>query len=331
MGNSLFDFSQAILKLNKEKSYDDALKYFKEHKKAFSQQELGNNAYLVSAMITALRHTNNIDKAFKFLELYNVSINDNTKENILSSYGWLLYDRYKSENHLNEKHEAETEIYDDDELADINNDKQVHKSDTAKLIEEYIPLILKYDNAFTYNVLSKLFNVIPKVEKRKVNADWELVNDLCDLIPTSWLQTSCELREVERKGKKVQMEFASDRENWYVYKSKALMKLGLYQKCYDISSAALEAISKFHYSNDVWFARRIALSKLKLGNSETAIVDLHEILKRKREWFIEKELAELYKEKGERSRMHSNLRCKPLTILGILNTRLIYSFLSENS
>ncbi len=118
-------------------------------------------------------------------------------------------------------------------------------------------------------------------------------------LSTDRLKTECESREVERKGKKVEMEFASDRENWFAYKSKALMKLGKFQECYDISKAALEAFEKFHYSNDVWFARRIALSKKQLGNSEDAISELQQILKRKREWFIQKELAELYKEKGE--------------------------------
>ena len=65
-----------------------------------------------------------------------------------------------------------------------------------------------------------------------------------------------------------------------------------------MSKEALEKIENFHYSYDVWFSRRVALSKKNLGNTEDTIQELQTILKKKREWFIQKELAELYFEKG---------------------------------
>ena len=60
------------------------------------------------------------------------------------------------------------------------------------------------------------------------------------------------------------------------------MKLGKFQECYDVSKLALETFEKFHYSNDIWFARRIALSKKNLGNSEDAIKELQQILRKKK-------------------------------------------------
>lgn len=299
MPNQLIEFSQAILKLNKEKKFGDALKYFKENKIIFSPDEISSNPFLISSMITALRQTNNIDKAFRFLEIYNISINEETPEIILSSYGWLLYDKYKSENHLKDNHEHETESFEDDELNTQEEHNFTDKSETVRLIEVYIPLILKYDTTYTYTVFSRLFNIIPKVEKKKANANWKIINELCDKIPVERLKTDCESREVERKGKKVQMEFASDKENWFAYKSKALMKLRLFQECFDVSSKALETFQKFHYSNDVWFTRRMALAKRQFGNPEDTLQELLQVLKRKKEWFIEKEIAELYKEKGD--------------------------------
>ena len=95
------------------------------------------------------------------------------------------------------------------------------------------------------------------------------------------------------------MELASDFENWYAYKTKALTKLSEWQECFDLSKEALEKNEIFHYSNDVWFSRRVALSKRNLGNTEDTIQELQTILKKKREWFIQKELAELYFEKGD--------------------------------
>ncbi len=298
MPRTLIQFSQTILKLTREKKYLDALNHFKENKSAFSSKEIGGNSYLVSAMINALRCTNKIDPAFKFLELYKVAINNNTDEYILIPYGWLLYDKYKSENHLANNHESETDAFDDEEVIDENDNSIISKSETVKLIEEVVPLLLKYDTIYSYSVCSKLFNIVPKVEKKKANTNWKLVNEFCDLIPSNRLKTDCESREVEKKDRLVQMEFASDRENWYAYKSRALMQLGKYQECLDISKTALETFKKFHYSNDIWFKRLIALAKMKLGNSEDAIKELQQILVRKKEWFIQKELAELFKEVG---------------------------------
>lgn len=298
MPNPLIDFSQTIRRLNNERRFSEALKYFKDNKLQFTDEEIKSNSFLLSAMIDALRHTNNISAAFKFLEKYRVQINNDTQEIILKSYGWLLYDKYKLESHLNDINEVHTEAFDDDELSEVKHN-EITKSDTVKLIESFIPLIIKFDNDYAYSVVSKLFNIVPKVEKKKANANWRLVNEYCDLFPIDNLRTSCEKKEVERKGRMVEMEFASDKENWFAYKSKALMKLGLFQECYDISNHALGTFQSFHYSNDVWFARRIALSKKQLGNSQNAIQELQQILKRKREWFIQKELAELYKEAND--------------------------------
>ncbi len=58
---SLFDFSQAISKLNKEKKFAETLKYFKENKTQFTTEQIASNDYLISAMLTALRQTGNFD------------------------------------------------------------------------------------------------------------------------------------------------------------------------------------------------------------------------------------------------------------------------------
>jgi tetratricopeptide (TPR) repeat protein len=298
MPNAIFEFSQSILKLNKEKKYAEALQLFKENKINFTNNEIKQNAFLISAIVSALRHTNNIEQAFKFLEIYNVEINSNSPEIILSAYGWLLYDKYKSENKITEHSDVEIENYQDDEISshDFTGDT---KSGIVTLIEEFLRMLVLNVNDRSYLLLSKLFSVVVKTEKKKNNINWRLISDLCDVVPPSLLSIECETIDVERKGKKVTMELASDKENWYAYKTKALMKLGKFQECFEQSTTALETFQKFHYSNDVWFARRIALAKMQLGDSESTISELLQILNKKKEWFIEKELAELYKEKGD--------------------------------
>ncbi|MBP9216410.1 MAG: hypothetical protein KBF23_04510 [Agitococcus sp.] len=73
----------------------------------------------------------------------------------------------------------------------------------------------------------------------------------------------------------------------------------MFQECYEVSKQALNLFELFHYSNDIWFARRVALSKKNLGNSADAIAELEQVLRRKKEWFIQKELAVLYQEAGD--------------------------------
>ena len=62
------------------------------------------------------------------------------------------------------------------------------------------------------------------------------------------LSKECSTIQVPRKGELKDMELASDFENWYAYKTKALSKLSEWQECFDLSKEALEKIENFHYS-----------------------------------------------------------------------------------
>lgn len=94
MENSFIEFSQTLIKLNKEKKYSDTLNFFKQHKAPFADQQIAENAYVVSAMLTALRHTNHIEHAFKFIERYKITLSETTKEMVLNAYGWVLYFKF---------------------------------------------------------------------------------------------------------------------------------------------------------------------------------------------------------------------------------------------
>ncbi len=135
--------------------------------------------------------------------------------------------------------------------------------------------------------------------KDKASINWNVVNRFCDLVSVDSLDTACQTIEVTRKGEKKPMELASSKEDWFAVKTKALFETQNYQECFEMSKIALESFDKFHYSNEVWFARRIALSKKNLGNSEDALNELLLILKRKKEWFIQNEVAQIYKENGD--------------------------------
>lgn len=218
---SLFDFSQSISKLNKEKKFAETLTYFKNSKHEFTPEQIGGNKYIVYEMISALIEKNHYDFIFTFIGQYNVILNS-------TNFSYLL-----------------------------------------------------------------------KKFKDKPSVNWNVVNRFCDLVSVDSLDTECRTIEVERKGEKKPMELASSKEDWYAVKTKALFETQHYQECFEMSKIALESFDKFHYSNEVWFARRIALSKKHLGNSEDALNELLSILKRKKEWFIQYEVSQIYKENGD--------------------------------
>ena len=296
---TLFDLSRHIANLKKDKKFSDALSYFKENKTSFSKEQISNNEYIVSDIISCLRYTNQFDAGFQFLKIYDIDIIDSQKERILTAYGWLLWSKYKAENDNANSSADETQFFDEDEDDFQQQNFHYDKNELIERIELLIPILLQLNSDFSKTLVSNLFSIVLKSEKKKPAPNWKLVNDFCNQIDPTLLSTDCSTIQVERKGRTQDMELASDFENWYAYKTKALMKLGEWQECFETSKKALEKIENFHYSNDVWFSRRIALSKKNLGNTEDTIEELQTILKRKREWFIQKELAELYFEKDD--------------------------------
>lgn len=93
-------------------------------------------------------------------------------------------------------------------------------------------------------------------------------------------------------------ELAPKKEQYFMWRTKALLEKGLFDECIELSQKALDTFENFHYSNEIWFARRISLSYKGLGQPETALEQLKSLLKRKNEWFIHKEIAEIYFEQG---------------------------------
>jgi tetratricopeptide (TPR) repeat protein len=87
---------------------------------------------------------------------------------------------------------------------------------------------------------------------------------------------------------------ASKKEKWYTLRSKALLENGDLEDAIKISNEALEVLDEFRNYSDVWFKWRIALANKELGEFDTALEYLNEILLSKTDWFILKEIAEVY-------------------------------------
>ena len=110
-------------------------------------------------------------------------------------------------------------------------------------------------------------------------------------------QLSEQTYSFKQKGKNI--EVASQKEYFLLWHTKALYFSEKYHECIDFAKSALKRLQKFHYSNDVWLKRLIAMSHHKLENYDDALDAYRELLNLKSEWFIHKEFAEIYFEMNE--------------------------------
>jgi hypothetical protein len=271
------EFEQQIATYKKQQRYADMLQFFKLNKASFTSEQIASNGYLISNMLMALRKTGNFNAVDAFLKIYHQKIGSGMNPMVINAYGWVVFDKYKHDN----------------EASNNFNSYQFLTN-----VQRLLPLLTAQNNNFAYSVIARILNIVLKTEKHKASVNWKFISDFCSLFDPNILNNSCDLIEVTRKGRTANMELASDKEAWYAAKSKALIELNQMEACFNISKEALHVIEKFHYSNDLWFARRVALAKKSFGNSDETIAELKMILKKKREWFIQRELAELYFEQN---------------------------------
>lgn len=288
--SELFDFSKAIQALIKEGKFKEALQYYKDDYKKFNKSDIAKNAYIVSDVVRCLRKLNKLSEAKKYLDSLGIDIGSNTNNRILESYGWILYDKLKFESVSIEDSDEDVitglidENYQGENVFDSNDPLQAE-------IKTILPL-LGFNSQ--YSPFSRLLNATLKKEKKKQKPNWQFINELLGSIDVNQLSIECESFEANVRGQQKTIELASDKETWYAYKTKALLKLGLFQECHELSQAALNSFENFHYNNNLWFARRIALCKKELGDVDVAIEEFLNIHKKKKEWFIQAELSELY-------------------------------------
>ncbi|MDQ3022326.1 MAG: hypothetical protein M3R36_17415 [Bacteroidota bacterium] len=81
-------------------------------------------------------------------------------------------------------------------------------------------------------------------------------------------------------------EYASKKEEYYMYRTKALFRKKLYQECKSLCIEALKQIEKLHYDNEIWFRRRQLLSEYNLAEDKNKFIkEYKEILIKKNEWY----------------------------------------------
>jgi tetratricopeptide (TPR) repeat protein len=86
-------------------------------------------------------------------------------------------------------------------------------------------------------------------------------------------------------------KFASKREAYYALRTHSLERLKRWDECLEVATVASTACQPLHHDNDVWFARRIALAKWRLGRLKEAVPELEALLARKETSFLHTDIA----------------------------------------
>jgi tetratricopeptide (TPR) repeat protein len=170
-------------------------------------------------------------------------------------------------------------------LFDYLNSKELNIETYKKIVEKILSLTTEDDLIYS----KAIFKYLNKLKEKSIYPSDEILSYLEKLTPE---KLSKEAYSFTQNNKKI--ELAPEFEQYFMYKTKALLEKGLFEECIETSYFALNKLTNFHYSNDIWFKWRIALSYKGLNNYDDSLKILLEIYKIKKEWFIEKELAEIY-------------------------------------
>lgn len=247
--------------LRKQKQFDAALELYKD---LWLNHRSDCNEWEGWGYATCLRKSGRVDEAIDVCrEVYKIKSDFEAGNNL---YAWCVYD---------------TEIKKD--IEQIKEDERIF----IKAVESIFKLV-KQDQYSPYT--KAVFKVVEYlIEKKNIFPaediiEWlnKLNTDELSIEPFSFNDESGKRRELQ-----------SDKEKFYALKTKALLKAEKYQDCISLCEKALSDISKFHFNNDIWLKRRIALSKGHLGEKEQAVNGLKVLLNLKNEWFIQYEIAQL--------------------------------------
>ena len=140
-----------------------------------------------------------------------------------------------------------------------------------------------------FSVVKRLEDYPSTQENVRKRLDW-----LGHLSPNQLSSQGSSFQDQTGKTRQV----ASDQENWYSHMSKALLDGEQYEDCIALCEEALGRVRQLHYNNDIWFGKRIAEAKGKLGRVEEAIQDHKELVLKKSEWFLFYDLACLENQLG---------------------------------
>lgn len=152
-----------------------------------------------------------------------------------------------------------------------------------------------------------LFARVKQLARRK-EIPWEEIWQLLNLTQPALL---CKDPYVLPSAGNKQKTLASDLEEWYSWCSKALLHTGRWEACVNLCSEALQNITLWHYSNNIWFLRRKAAALHKMGKTEEALIIMDSLVAQKKDWYLLADRAAATADAAEALAWYARASLKP--------------------
>lgn len=177
------------------------------------------------------------------------------------------------------------------------------------ILEKAIDAIFQLSPPYVpYSVSVRAILEFPKLVMKQNTIPWDRIEknleklqpDLLDDAPFTFKNES---------GKKV--DIASDKEKWYANMIRVKAGLNKSEELLELVKETKRLNLKFHYNNDIWFARKEAFAHHQLGNTKKAIAILRKLIVRKSDWFLIYDLAKLIEGSKEKLKLLAEAALKP--------------------
>lgn len=217
----------------------------------------------------SLKKCNDIDLAINICKVTY----ENSKDfkYIKDLYSWLLFEKY---------FKSIQDSYQADEI--------IHLYNTAIFVTKLV----------TQNINSPYENIVVqtiKILSKHSSNQWRKVLELISKLDLSMVADKPLIYNKQQK----EIEYQSNREMLYAYKTKALLELNQYEDCIKSCNEAFSVIKKFHHDNDTWINLRRAKCITALGDIDNGIELLKDISIKKIHWDIYYELAKMFVKKND--------------------------------
>lgn len=266
---NLEQLSTGLHQLRKKKEYESFLQRYKSDiHQHFDYKDIRLNKWLVTDILHCLRKTKKAKAAVSFFKQnLNMSLSDDVPLMVLSEFAWNIYALLKYEKSI----------------------------DSYEIIKEAKIIITKLSVKDNYLLYTKLLFAAAERALQSNPPHASNIVDMLSMVDTAQLSDKPnEMQTKPASDNQKKYQTASDREKYYMLITKALFAEQQYETCIVYCQKALSEIKKMHFGNHVWFRRREAQSLYQLKKTDHAIEIYAKILRMKSDWFIKKELAELY-------------------------------------
>ncbi|MBK9290663.1 MAG: hypothetical protein IPM52_03390 [Bacteroidetes bacterium] len=269
MEHELQDVVRAVINHRWNKEFQQALDLFKTKLAPLGRKQIMEHPRLISAICDCLRETGKTREAVHFVLNWLGMDAEMVVQNELGvNMAWLLFFYFQQP------------------------DQQVADSE----LEFAEMLIVKLGAGASRSIAERLFFAWTEKQKGRGEAGYSKLLEVLQMLGPETFDTQTRQISIRLKGKEKEVELASAREQAMMLLIKALYALRQYGECIEVCNKTLQSGIEFHYGNQIWIARYMALSYRQTGKLDEAIHHLELVLRKRREWFVMKELAELYEQ-----------------------------------